>query len=164
MTHLKRTCCWERLKGGGEGDDRGWYGWMASLTQWTWVWVNSRSWWWTGRPDVLGFMGSQRVGHDSATELTELIWSCHFFTLLMWKITLIYYWRKNSLWYLEDDVIKERWRPVDTGVWPGESEAPMPSPILGIYVSSTVPTGRVVFKHSALRKAMCCIYSLKNKK
>ena len=52
-----------------EGDNRGWDGWMASLTQWTWVWVNSRSWWWTGRPGVLQFMGSQRVRHDWATEL-----------------------------------------------------------------------------------------------
>ena len=54
---------------GGEGDDRGWDGWMVSLTLWTWVWVNSGSWWWTGRPGVLQFMGSQRVGHDWATEL-----------------------------------------------------------------------------------------------
>ena len=61
--------CWERLRAGGEGDDRGWDGWMASPTRWTWVWVDSRSWWWTGRPGVLLFMGSQRVGHDWATEL-----------------------------------------------------------------------------------------------
>ena len=47
----------------------GWDGWMASPTRWTWVWVNSGSWWWTGRPGVLLFMGSQRVGHDWATEL-----------------------------------------------------------------------------------------------
>ena len=52
-----------------EGDNRGWNAWMASLTQWTWVWVNSRSWWWTGRPGVLLFMGSQRIGHDWVTEL-----------------------------------------------------------------------------------------------
>ena len=57
------------LRARGEGDDRGWDGWMASLARWTWVWVNSRSWWWTGRPGVLWFMGSQRVGHDWATEL-----------------------------------------------------------------------------------------------
>ena len=54
---------------GGEGDDRGWDGWMASPTQWTWVWVNSRCWWWTRRPGVLQFIGSQRIGHDWATEL-----------------------------------------------------------------------------------------------
>ena len=66
---MKSLWCWEGLGTGGEGDDRGWDGWMASPTQWTWVWVNSGSWWWTGRPDVLGFMGSQRVGHDWATEL-----------------------------------------------------------------------------------------------
>ena len=72
---LKRPWCWEGLRAGGEGDDRGWGGWMASPTRWTWVWVNSGSWWWTGRHGVLRFMGSQRVGHDWATELnwTELM-------------------------------------------------------------------------------------------
>ena len=70
LTHWKRLWCWEGLRAGGEGNARGWDGWMASLTQWTWVWVNSGSWWWTGRPGVLWFMGSQRVGHDWATELT----------------------------------------------------------------------------------------------
>ena len=56
-THLKRPWCWERLKAGGEGDDRGRDGWMASLTQWTWVWASSRSWWWTGKPGMLQSMG-----------------------------------------------------------------------------------------------------------
>ena len=60
---------WEGLGAGEEGDDRGWVGWMASLTRWTRVWVNSRSCWWTGRPGVLRFMGSQRVGHNWETEL-----------------------------------------------------------------------------------------------
>ena len=69
LTHWKRHWCWEGLGAGGKGDDRGWDGWMASPTQWTWVWVNSGGWWWTGRPGVLRFMGSQRVGHDWATEL-----------------------------------------------------------------------------------------------
>jgi len=69
LTHLKRPWCAERLRTGGEGDNRGWHGWMASLTQWTWVWVNSGSWWWTGRPGVLWFLGSQGVGHNWATKL-----------------------------------------------------------------------------------------------
>ena len=69
LTHLKRLRCWERLKTGGEEGDRGWDGWMVSLTQWTWVCVNSRSWWWTRRPGMLQSMGSQRVGHDWATEV-----------------------------------------------------------------------------------------------
>ena len=69
LTHWKRLWCWEGLGARGNGDDRGWDGWMASLTLWAWVWVNSRRWWWTGRPGVLLFMGSQRVGHDWATEL-----------------------------------------------------------------------------------------------
>ena len=63
LTHWKRPWCWERLKAGGEGENRGWDGWMASPSHWTWVWVDSGSWWWTGRS-----MGSQRVGHDWATE------------------------------------------------------------------------------------------------
>ena len=78
LIHWKRPWCRERLKAGGEGDDRGWDGWMASLTQWTWVWVNSKSWWWTGRPGVLKSMGSQRVGHDWATELN---WGMFIFFL-----------------------------------------------------------------------------------
>ena len=64
----KRPWCWETLKVGGEGDDRGWNGWIASPTQWTWVWINSRSWWWTGRPGVLQSMESQRVRDNWATE------------------------------------------------------------------------------------------------
>ena len=77
-THWKRPWCWERLKAGGEGDDRGWDGWMASPTQWTWVWVNSGSWWWTGRPGVLQFMGFQRVRHDWVTELNWTCWNDNF--------------------------------------------------------------------------------------
>ena len=68
----EKTNAGRGLGAGGGGDDRGWDGWMASLTRWTWVSVNSRSWWWTGRPGVLRFMGSQRVGHDW---VTDLIWS-----------------------------------------------------------------------------------------
>ena len=77
LTHLKRPWCWERLKAGREGDDRGWDGWMASVTQWTWVWVSSGSWWWTGRPGVLQSMGSQRVRHNWVTELS---WTESWFT------------------------------------------------------------------------------------
>ena len=69
LTHLKRPWCWERVKVGGEGDDRGWDVCMASPTQWTWVWVNCRTWCWTVRPGVVLSMGSQRVGHNWATEL-----------------------------------------------------------------------------------------------
>ena len=68
---LERPWCWERLKAGGEGDDRGWDGWMATLTQWTWVWVSSGSWWWTGKSGVLQSMELQRDGHDWATELNR---------------------------------------------------------------------------------------------
>ena len=65
LTHWKRFWCWEGLGAGGEGNDRGWDdGWMASLTRWTWVWVNSGSWWWIGRPGMLQFMGLQIVRHN----------------------------------------------------------------------------------------------------
>ena len=68
-----------------EVDDRGWDGWMTSLTQWTWVWVNSGSWWWTGRPGVLQSMGSQRVRHDWATELNWTEWSSGFPYFIQFK-------------------------------------------------------------------------------
>ena len=66
---IGKDWCWEGLEARREGDNRGWDGWMASPTWWAWIWVNSRSWWWRGRPGMLPFMGLQRVGHDWATEL-----------------------------------------------------------------------------------------------
>jgi len=69
-THWKRLWWWERLRAGGERDDRGWDGWMASLNQLTWIWASSGRYWWTGKPDMLQFMGLQRVRHD----WTELNW------------------------------------------------------------------------------------------
>ena len=88
LTHLKRPWCWERLRAGGEGDDRRWTGWMASPTQWARVWVDSRSWWWTGRPGMLRFMRLQRVGHDWATKLdwTEMGYSLWFFLITIQQI------------------------------------------------------------------------------
>ena len=64
---------WERLKAGGEGDDRRWDGWMMSPTWWTWIWLSSGSWWWSGRPGMLQSMGSQRAGHDWTTELDTCV-------------------------------------------------------------------------------------------
>ena len=87
---LEKSQCWEGLGAGGEGDDRGWDGWMASQTRWTWVWVNSGRGWWTGRPGVLRFMGSQRVGHDWATEL-KLNWA------MEWVVFSCDLWRYNEL-------------------------------------------------------------------
>ena len=72
LTHWKRPWCWERLKAEGEGDDRGWDAWMASLTQWPWVWAISGSWWWTGKPGVLQFPWSQSlIGLSDWTELAN---------------------------------------------------------------------------------------------
>ena len=69
---LERPWCWERLKAGREGDNRGWDDWMALVTQWTWVWVNSRTWWWTERPGVPQFMGLQGIEHNCVTELNDI--------------------------------------------------------------------------------------------
>ena len=74
----KRPWCWERLKTGEEGDDRGWDGWMASPTLWIWVWVSPRSWWWTGKPGELYSMALQKFRHDWATELNCTV-ICHVF-------------------------------------------------------------------------------------
>jgi len=71
LTHLKRPWCWERLKAGREGDNRGWDGWMASPARWIWVWASFRSWWWTGKPGLLQSVGSQRIRHEWVTELTD---------------------------------------------------------------------------------------------
>ena len=79
----------------GDGDDRGWDGWMASLTRWTWVWANSGSWWWTGRPGVLRFMGLQRVGHDWATELN---WFPPFWASLPSSFIHLLYGTEKSAW------------------------------------------------------------------
>ena len=81
-THWKIPWCWERLKAEGEGDDRGWNGWMASPTPWTWVWASSGSWWCTGKPGLLKYMGSQSVGCD---QVTELNWT----TMLIQKISCL---------------------------------------------------------------------------
>ena len=90
LTQLKRPWFWERLKMGGEGDDRGWDGWMASPTQWTWVCVNSGSWWWTGRPRMLQSMGLRNVGLEWVTELnwtnSSKLCSMKFPQTLNWQI------------------------------------------------------------------------------
>ena len=96
LTHLKRPWWWERLKAGREGDDRGWDGWMASLTRWTWVWVNSGCWWWTERPGVLQSMGSKEL------DITELLnWSELIF-LLIFYMDNIYFMpnSSNPFWFI----------------------------------------------------------------
>ena len=134
LNHLKRPWCWEKLRA-GEGDDRGWDGWVASLTWWTWVWVDSGSWWWTGRPGVLQFMGSQRVGHDWATELN---WIFHcipvphlLYPLICWRTFRLFLSRRTntlswSLWhdqvapfllYLEQRITEGSIQREDTAHW-----------------------------------------------
>ena len=97
LTHLKRPWFWERLRAGREGDNRRWDGWMALPIQWTRIWVDSRNWWWTGRPGMLWFMGSQRAGHDWVTELNWTEWT-HLNCKRLWpkhsvKITSM--WEKS---------------------------------------------------------------------
>ena len=102
LSHLKRPWCWERLRAGGEGDDRGWDGWMASPIWWTWVWVNSRIWWWTGRSAAV--LGLQGVGYDWETELNRPTLTkkavgkhngpvdLYVLTLTLWIFCLFVFW------------------------------------------------------------------------
>ena len=108
LTQLKRPWCWERLKAGGEGDDRGWDDWMASLTQWTWVWVSSGSWSSTGKAGMMQSMGSQRVGHNWATELnwTDGLSCGHVW---LWKLNCKE-GRMLKNWYLWTVVLKKTLR------------------------------------------------------
>ena len=92
---LEKTLMLGKIEGGRRGDNRGWDGWMASPTWWTWVWVNSGSWWWTGRPGVLQFMASQRVKHHWATELNWILVSSGS----VWKIKQEY-GNKPKMWPL----------------------------------------------------------------
>ena len=89
---LEKTWCWEGLGAGGEGDDRGWDGRMTSPTRCIWVWVNSGSWWWTGRPGMLWFMGLQGVRHDWVTELN-------------WRREGVRSLIKYSQWYLSANMV-----------------------------------------------------------
>ena len=88
LTHLKRPWCWERLKAGGEGDDRGWDGWMASPTQWTWVWVTSKSWWWTGKSGVLQSMLT--ISRTRLRDWTELNFTEGLSMLSQWQDFIIF--------------------------------------------------------------------------
>ena len=91
LAHWKRPWCWEGLGAGEEGDDRGWDGWMASPTWWTWVWVNSGSWWWTGRPGVLRFMGSQSWTWPSDwTDLQMRVKHIHIFLKFIWLYVILH--------------------------------------------------------------------------
>ena len=102
---FERLWCWERLRAGGEGDDRGRDGWMASPPRLTWVWVDSRNWWCTGRPGMLQPMGSQGVGHYWVTEPNWI--SQLFSTLNILKIHLcFFFWILKIIEYLSSHIIK----------------------------------------------------------
>ena len=103
LTHWKRTLMLGKIEGRRRRkQNRGWDGWMASPTQWTWVWVNSRSWWWTGRPGVLQSMGPQRIGYDWVTERNwshreyvpeQIFWPdfCYYFRLQCLGLSLPFF-------------------------------------------------------------------------
>ena len=109
---FKSPWCWERLKVGGEGDDRGWDGWMASLTQWTWVWVSSRRWWWPGKPDVLPSMGLDRTEWLNWTE-GSLCWTMEK-AFLFSRITLEFLLFMETFMHI--NIFKKLWRE-DHGIW-----------------------------------------------
>ena len=123
---LEKTLMLGKIEGGRrEGNRRAWDGWMASLTRWTWVWVSSRSWWWTGKPGVLQFMGLQRVGHDWVTEWN---WIPDCLTCLLRKLYVCI-----SLFLLFSCSV------VSNSLWPHElqhARPPCPSPTPGAYSNS----------------------------
>ena len=102
---LEKTLMLGKIEAGREGIDRGWDGWMASPTQCTWVWVDSGSWWWTGRLGMLQFMGSQRIGHERTTELnwTEMIFYkievYHLYSFISWSLQFTLYHNYNQFDY-----------------------------------------------------------------
>ena len=91
LTHWKRPWCWARLKAGGEGDDREWDGWMASLTQWTQVWVNSRSWWWQGSLACCGPWGCKELDTTEWLNWTESYWENN----TQWGVKGLPWWLKQ---------------------------------------------------------------------
>jgi len=117
LIHWKRPWCWERLKAGGEGDDTAWDGWMASPSWWTWVWASSGNWSRTGRPGVLQSMGSQRIGHDWATELM-------YVSILL----------PTYLWHLSMSIVLSTYLPI-VSIFPSTY-----LPITSIYRSTYLPT------------------------
>ena len=129
LTHWKRPWCWERLRSGGEGDSRGWDGWMASPTWWTWVWASSRSWRWTGRPGVLQSMRSQRVRYDWATKLNWIYPKYYHSICNQYKQSLrcfTFFCTESSKSGLCLDFIKYAVKKVDSWYYPGGPMAKIP--------------------------------------
>ena len=101
LTHWKSPWWWERLKAGGEGYDRGWDGWRASLTKWTWIWASSGRWRRTGKPGVVQSMGSQRAGHDWVTEQQQMFMLTPFTPLgLLIYPTSSFHFGNNKIFFL----------------------------------------------------------------
>ena len=107
---IEKTWCWERLRAGGEGDNRGWDSWIASPTWWTWIWVDSRNWWWT-QAWCAAVHGVTKFRHTWVTELNWTEFTCAFLRVCFWetiiediwipikcvKHNLYYYWKYSQL-------------------------------------------------------------------
>jgi len=145
LTHWKRPWCWERLKARGEGDHRGWDHWMASPSQWPWVWVSSRNWWWTGKHGILQSMGSQKVGYDWVTELN---WMAESEEQL--KSLLIRWKRRVEKAGLKLSIQKLRlWHPVPEG---GKVEAVTGFIFLGSKITVASDGSHETKRHLLLRR------------
>ena len=144
---LEKTLMLGKIEGRGDGDSRGLDGWMASLTWRTWVWVSSRSWWWTGRPDVLQSMGLQRVRHDWATELSRILSVfCFFFSpkqqtapttrpgLLVCSMYNACYTWVCAIWWTDMAAVMMPWKPppcsgsCSCSLW-GHLQCPLGAPL-----------------------------------
>ena len=118
LTHWKRPWCWERLKAGSKRDERGWHDWMASPTRWTWVWANSRSWWWTGKPDCYSPWGHKESDTTECLNWTKLNWMLDWKQWKQWNNIYVKSWKKITEFqiqqkYLSKDEIKifsDKWK------------------------------------------------------
>ena len=134
LTHLKRPWCWERLRAGGDGDNRGWGGWMASLTQWTWVWVISGSWWWTGRPGVL-----KSIGLQSQTYLSNWTELNRFLTCVWVKVTQLCLTFCHPMDYIVHGILPARITGLSSLSSPGDLPNPGIKPRSPILQADSLP-------------------------
>ena len=160
---LEKILVLKRLKAEGEGDNKGWDGWMASLMWWTWVWVGSGSWWWTGKPGVLQSMELQRVRHDWATELNWAVYSYHLFLvssasvrsfpflsfivpIFVWNVSLVFpiFLTRSLVFLILFSSVQFSCSVVSDSLWPHgllHARPPCPSPTPGVY-SNSCPLSR----------------------
>ena len=162
LIHLKRLWCWERLRAGGEGDERRRDGLNASLTEWTWVWEGCRSWCWTGRPGMLQLMELQRVGHDWATEVNRTVSLALLRSTNQERFSPARAYRSKCLWEKigESQKRSRRLSDHDLGLPPVKEKEKKGRKVLDCSVALKISTKLGVFEQSCLSEEFCISQSL----